>query len=255
MTLKDLLARAKSLGIKGRHDMSKADLKSAVYAAELEDFAGPGVTVHENGVVEYNPQGEERQALNDDLRQTLETRARELGVANPEALDLLDLTTAVYQRAAVAQQTEFVEQMVDEAKPRRKGGGRGSNLNAPWQRKYYYLSVPDYQEAKTDGRLAKSPMQIQLMLKYMLEAGVTSPAKAATGTSVSQQAVAKRYLVTKIEPHVLFAYYRKKMDALGLTFAGYNMGGEGDEDAEAEVEQEDAEADEAEADEEGEGDE
>lgn len=189
MTKQDLLARAKSLGITGRHDMSKADLEVAV------------------------AQREQIQQVSDAAKQA--------------AQEIKSETTG---------------------KPVRR---RGSNLNTPWARKFYYVSLPAYEAAKTEGRVAKAPMQVQLMLKFMVERGITEHGQAQQGSSISTVAVSSGFVKTVIEPHVLFAYYRAKMEALGLVFAGYDLDGEdADPEAEAEAADEVALEDESETDEE-----
>jgi hypothetical protein len=189
MTKLDLLARAKALGITGRHDMSKADLETAVTQREM-----------------------------------------------------------IQQVSDAAKQAQ--QEIKAESKPVRR---RGSNLNTPWQRKYYYVSQSAYDEAKTEGRVAKAPMQVQLLLKFMVERGITEFRQAQQGSSIATVAVSSGFVKTVIEPHVLFAYYRSKMEQLGLVFAGYNVG-EGDEesDPEAEAEAADEAALEAEAEDDGE---
>lgn len=168
MTKLDLLARAKSLGIKGRHEMSKADLETAVAQREM-------------------------------ISQVSDA-AKEAGA---------ELKAAV------------------EGKVRRKP----TNLNTPWQRKYYYVNEAAYEAAKANGLVAKAPMQVQLILKFMIKTGIVSYKQSQQGSSIASVAVSTGALVTIIEPHVLFAYYRKKMEILGLTFAGYNVG-EGEDEGE-----------------------
>jgi hypothetical protein len=176
MTKLDLLARAKALGITGRHDMSKADLEVAVAQREMI------------------------QQVSDAAKETAaEIKAEVTG------------------------------------KPVRR---RGSNLNTPWARKFYYVSLPAYEAAKTEGRVAKAPMQVQLLLKFMVERGISDARQAQQGVSIATVAVSTGFVKTVIEPHVLFAYYRSKMEQLGLIFAGYNVDGDEDEAAEAEAEAE-----------------
>lgn len=169
MTKVDLLARAKELGIKGRHEMSKQDLETAVHQREQIE--------------------------------------------------------AVSQR-----QAEMAKELKAESRPivRR----RGSNLNTPWQRKFYYISQTAYDQAKTDGRVSKAPMQVQLLLKFMVERGIVESRQAQQGSSIASVAVSTGFVKTKIEPHVLFAYYRSTMERLGLVFAGYNLDGDDSEDQE-----------------------
>lgn len=174
MTKQDLLARAKSLGITGRHDMSKADLETAVAQREMI------------------------QQVSDAAKET--------------AAEIKAETTG---------------------RPVRR---RGSNLNTPWARKFYHVDLERYDDAKIAGRLTKAPMQVQLLLKFMVERGITERAQAQQGSSIATVAVSSGFVKTVIEPHVLFAYYRAKMELLGLTFTGYDLDGEDADDMEAEAE-------------------
>jgi hypothetical protein len=174
MTIKDLLARAKALGIKGRHDMAKSDLEVAV------------------------AQREQIQQVSD-------------------------------------RQAEMAQELKAETKPARR---RGSNLNTPWARKFYYVDVAAYEAAKASGAVAKAPMQVQLLLRFTAERGITDRSQAQQGSSVASVAVSSGFVKTVIEPHVLWAYYRAKMEALGLVFAGYDLDGEDADDMEAEAEAE-----------------
>lgn len=167
MTKLDLLARAKALGIKGRHDMSKTDLETAV------------------------AQREQIQQVSDEAKQA-------------------------------------AQEIKAETKPARR---RGTNLNTPWAPKFYYVDVARYEAAKTEGHVAKAPMQVQLMLRFMVDRGIASRGQAQRGSSISTVAVSSGFVKTVIEPHVLFAYYVRRMEALGLVFAGYDLDGEDTDDA------------------------
>jgi hypothetical protein len=182
MTKLDLLARAKALGIKGRHDMAKSDLEVAV------------------------AQREQIQQVSDAAKQA-------------------------------------AQDIKAETKPTRR---RGSNFNTPWAPKFYYVDVARYEAAKTEGSVAKAPMQVQLMLRFMVDRGISSRSQAQRGSSISTVAVSSGFVKTVIEPHVLFAYYVRRMEALGLVFAGYDLDGEDDMEAEAEAADEAALEDETE---------
>lgn len=134
-------------------------------------------------------------------------RAKELGIKGRHDMTVEDLRTAVAQRDAIAQN-----------KPAKK---LIKNTNIPWRRKFYFLDVEAYEENRE--KLKKSASQVQLMLKYMYDYNVTSVNEAAQGKDIASAAIAKGYIKTKIEPHVLFAYYRSTMERYGLVFAGYNI--------------------------------
>jgi hypothetical protein len=219
MTIKDLLARAKFLGVKGRHDMAKADLEVAVAAAERE----------------FAVEAETDQAVDEIMsaEDVLEARAVAVGI-DPESLNTRDLETAVNQREMVAEVSQVAKDAAAEVqgKPVRR---RGTNLNTPWARKYYHVDVAAYREREADGSLKKAPMQVQLLLRFMVEHGITSVKDAEQGVSVASMAINTGAVKSVIEPQVLFAYYRSKMERLGLVFSGYNLGGESEDADEVDV--------------------
>lgn len=102
-----------------------------------------------------------------------------------------------------------------------KGKRLVKRTNVPWRRKYYFLDEAKYAETEEVRKTKAS--QIQLMLKYMAENGLTDVDHANQGDAICSGAIAKGYVKTKINPPVLFAYYRKDMEQLGLVFAGYNI--------------------------------
>ncbi len=151
MTKNELLARAKELNIKGRHDMSVADLETAI-------------------------------------------RQREMIAANVEA--------------AKADAPTKTRRLV-------------KNTNLPWRRKYYYVDVERYEETAEERKKVAS--QVQLMLKFMIDREMVDADSAEQGVTIAGQAINTGAVKSKIEPHVLFAYYRKTMEQYGLVFAGYNL--------------------------------
>lgn len=82
-----------------------------------------------------------------------------------------------------------------------------------WRIKEYYVDRKVYD--KTNDLLAKSPNQVQIMMKHFYE-NFNDPGKASQGRVMCQSAIDKGGLKTVIEPAVLFAYYRKKMEEFGL---------------------------------------
>lgn len=169
-------------------------------------------------------------------------RAKTLGITGRHGMSKTDLETAVAQREQIQQISDAAKQAAQEIKAEVQGKParrRGSNLNTPWARKFYYVSLPAYDQAKTEGRVAKAPMQVQLLLKFMVERGISDARQAQQGVSIATVAVSTGFVKTVIEPHVLFAYYRSKMEQLGLVFAGYNVDSDEDADPEAEAEAQD----------------
>jgi hypothetical protein len=86
-----------------------------------------------------------------------------------------------------------------------------------WRIKQYYVDQKAYAEAKAE--LAKAPNQVQIMMNFFAtEFG--DEGKADQGRVMCQRAIDKAGLKTVIEPHVLFAYYRAKMEGFGLRLKG-----------------------------------
>jgi len=83
-----------------------------------------------------------------------------------------------------------------------------------WRIKAYFINTKTYESSKAE--LAKAPNQVQIMVNHFA-ATFASEDKAAQGRIMCQSAIDNGGLKTVIEPHVLFAYYRKTMEAFGLT--------------------------------------
>lgn len=83
-----------------------------------------------------------------------------------------------------------------------------------WRIKAYFINVKVYEANKAE--LAKAPNQVQIMVNHFA-ATFVGEAHAAQGRVMCQSAIDNGGLKTVIEPHVLFAYYRKTMEQFGLT--------------------------------------
>ncbi len=83
-----------------------------------------------------------------------------------------------------------------------------------WRIKAYFINKKVYEASKAE--LAKAPNQVQIMVNHFATTFVDE-ASAAQGRIMCQSAIDNGGLKTVIEPHVLFAYYRKTMEAFGLT--------------------------------------
>lgn len=86
-----------------------------------------------------------------------------------------------------------------------------------WRIKSYFIDVKAYEASKAE--LAKAPNQVQIMVNHFATKYVDE-ASAAQGRVMCQSAIDNGGLKTVIEPHVLFAYYRKTMEAFGLRLRG-----------------------------------
>ena len=85
-----------------------------------------------------------------------------------------------------------------------------------WRVKLYYVDKEAYEAAKAE--LSKAPNQVQIMVNFFATK-YTSAETAAQGRVMCSDAIENAGLKTVIEPHVLFAYYRKTMEAFGLRLA------------------------------------
>jgi hypothetical protein len=86
-----------------------------------------------------------------------------------------------------------------------------------WRIKEYFVDLKAY-EASAEA-LAKAPNQVKIMMAHFAEA-YADEGKAAQGRVMCQSAIDKAGLKTVIEPNVLFAYYRAKMETFGLRLKG-----------------------------------
>lgn len=138
--------------------------------------------------------------------------AKKLGMKDYEEMQKQDLVSALQQRLMAQSIAKDLENEVKVKFVRR--------TNIPWKRKYYFVSEKRYKENKE--AIKGAPNQVQLILRYMVEAGITTPQGSQMGPVICDGAI-KFGLRTKIKPAVLFAYYRKDMESLALEFAGYNL--------------------------------
>lgn len=86
-----------------------------------------------------------------------------------------------------------------------------------WRIKEYYVDKKAY-EASAEA-LSKAPNQVKIMMAHFAST-YTDEGKAAQGRVMCQSAIDNAGLKTVIEPAVLFAYYRKTMEAFGLRLKG-----------------------------------
>jgi hypothetical protein len=86
-----------------------------------------------------------------------------------------------------------------------------------WRIKRYYVDVKAYEASKEE--LAKAPNQVRIMMAHFAEK-FGDAGKAEQGRVMCQSAIDNAGLKTVIEPHVLFAYYRAKMESFGLRLNG-----------------------------------
>lgn len=86
-----------------------------------------------------------------------------------------------------------------------------------WRIKEYYIDTKAYEASKAE--LSKAPNQVQIMVNHFATKFVDE-GSAAQGRVMCQSAIDNAGLKTVIEPHVLFAYYRAKMEQFGLKLRG-----------------------------------
>jgi hypothetical protein len=89
---------------------------------------------------------------------------------------------------------------------------KGKNLsgNQPFRKKIYAIT-----SICPDTALIAAPNQVQLIVRFMRDTKIEG-----TGGEIIEAAIAAGMLRTKIDPPVLFAYYRKLMENLGLEQIG-----------------------------------
>lgn len=101
--------------------------------------------------------------------------------------------------------------------------GRNLSGNAPFRKKFYFLSeeFSDLEAASEEYRdaVAAAPNQVKLILRYMREFDVTSAEEAMQGGHIVEDAKNRSYIQSKIPSPNLFAYYRRVLEALGVTQA------------------------------------
>jgi len=92
---------------------------------------------------------------------------------------------------------------VNETETKKKG----------WRIKEYYVDPKAFSAAQEE--LKKAPNQVQIMMKCFAEK-FNKVELAAQGRVMCETAISEYGLKTVIEPNVLFAYYRRKMEEYGL---------------------------------------
>lgn len=84
-----------------------------------------------------------------------------------------------------------------------------------WRIKSYYVDLKVYNQAEIQEALKDAPNQVRIMMAHFAS-NFNEEAKAGQGRVLCQDAIDKGGLKTVIEPAVLFAYYRSKMETFGL---------------------------------------
>lgn len=82
-----------------------------------------------------------------------------------------------------------------------------------WRIKEYWVDTAAYKASAEE--LKKAPNQVQIMVNHFA-ATYDKVDKAAQGKVMCQSAIDNAGLRTVIDPAVLFAYYRRTMEAFGL---------------------------------------
>ena len=87
----------------------------------------------------------------------------------------------------------------------------------PWQIKYYAIGTGF---KLTDPKYLKLPNQARQILKWMYDNDIrVSKKKNMSGPAICTKAIEDKYVTTRIEPAVLFAYYARKMEEVGMVLA------------------------------------
>lgn len=186
LTKDQLLERAKAMGVKGRHDMTKDELWQAVFGEPL---------------VSEDDDEEDEDDDNEDL-----------GDEPVGEFITKDQLVSIKRRKPSTARRDAAGKVV------RSGVNLSGNL--PFKHKYYALKeeFADLEAAPAAYReaIAAAPQQVQLLLKFMRAEGYVEGQGAGIGGEIAGLAISKGYLKTKIAPANLFAYYRRVMEALGL---------------------------------------
>ena len=202
MTKRALLDRATELHIVGRHEMNKLALFEAIDAC---------FTRRVNEVeVETSVRADETSVRADETS----VRANEAAVAELEQKAEAPTFTKTDVKKLVTRHRS--------SKKRDENGvviRSGHNLsgNLPFSRKFYYLDMkfadgPYYHEA-----YKALPKQAKGLINYLVDANVTNASKSMIGNDIANQAKAAGFVKSKIESAVLFAYYRRALNLLGVT--------------------------------------
>lgn len=228
MTKKELVALAKTLGVKGAHDMSKIvliyrildaqgnkleqvdgmnedDLVSLVVQNQQDAESHPDVELDEDGhpiVEDGDEEASEEEGEQDDDSYLAE---------EPEltAFDAKAVKSAKGRYPSLAKRDE-------SGKVVRKG--TKFNLNVPFREKLYYLPRAA-KGAAHDEALAAAPPQVRAIVKHMRDAGVDSPAHSSRGSTIVEGAKAAGLVTSRIESASLFAYYRRVLERVGVVHA------------------------------------
>lgn len=208
MNKKELLERARDLDIKGRHEMTKEQLEKIVmeHSIDTETLA------------------------------TVETIEAPVEVTEAPTQPTSELDQIFsYQKPVKAR--------LPSLRPRDETGKvvrRGVNLagHKPYMFKNYYLDAKFTETPEWLAALSSTPKQVQGIIRAMLALNLTSSTRATIGEVIAREAIARGYVVSKIKPDILFAYYRRTMEKLGLIFSHYGEFAEPDFDLDAEHETE-----------------
>jgi hypothetical protein len=125
-------------------------------------------------------------------------------------LDIDSVETEITPENVVELKTRKVSQRArdEEGKVLRKG--KNLSGNTPYRKKIYALT-----SSAPAAAIAAAPAQVQLILKYMAESQIEG-----TGNEIVAGAIEAGMLKTKIDPPVLFAYYRRLLEKLGVEHIG-----------------------------------
>lgn len=198
-TKQELLTEAKSLGVRGRHDMSRDELEAAVTRASINLSDD-----HELMLETADMDGEHDDESADD-----ESAAEALQAAAERAASLDPEVTKDKKRRYPS------EAKRDPVTRRVVRKGVRFNLNVPFREKLYYL--PSHYEGLDQFQvtLAAAPPQVRAIAATML-ASFGDRDSAARGKDVVAEAKRSGRLTSKIADDMLFAYYRRVLETVGV---------------------------------------
>ena len=221
MTKKELLAVAKTYQISGRHEMTVVELQAAIdeFESERDDEADAdeGDRSAEGGEFGDDSDDEENQ----QSAAKFQAEAEKLAVSKEALKNVTRRYPSLLKR--------------DES-GRILRAGKNLSGNSPFRHKFYYLNpaladesrwTPSYREA-----FDAAPAQVKGLLKYMAK-HVASKNDPRIGSEIAGAAINHGYVVSKIDPDKLYAYYSRALAVLGVIHAkGYDPESEDGEESE-----------------------
>lgn len=229
MTKDELLKLAKNLNIKGRHDMPKVELAKAVAEAQSGRSLDTEPSDDVDGVDILEDDQDEGEEGDEEEVDEDEGEDEDLGDEMEAAAELPPLDPAMVLDVKRRYPSDAKRDPVSRKVIRK---GVRFNNNIPFQHKYYFVH-PRVAQLSQNPELAKSesdkvtvealkaaPPQVRAIVTAMAKGGMTTAQDSGTGGEIVDQAKALNLITSKIESRMLFAYYRRVLERVGVIHAG-----------------------------------